>query len=61
MGFGKVYEEPSIEKALHKFKENEINKIYVISLYPHNAMATTVTTELETRNVAMNISPMTSN
>ena len=50
------YEEPSIEKALHKFKENEINKIYVISLYPHNAMATTVTTELETRNVAMSIS-----
>ena len=50
------YEEPSIEKALHKFKENEINKIYVISLYPHNAMATTVTTELETRNVAMNTS-----
>ena len=50
------YEEPSIEKALHKFKENEINKIYVISLYPHNAMATTVTTELETRNVAMNVS-----
>ena len=49
------YEEPSIEKALHKFKKNEINKIYVISLYPHNAMATTVTTELETRNVAMNI------
>ena len=50
------YEEPSIEKALYKFKENEINKIYVISLYPHNAMATTVTTELETRNVAMNVS-----
>ena len=50
------YEEPSIEKALHRFKENEINKIYVISLYPHNAMATTVTTELETRNVAMDIS-----
>ena len=50
------YEEPSIERALHKFKKNEINKIYVISLYPHNAMATTVTTELETRNVAMNVS-----
>ena len=50
------YEEPSIEKALHKFKKKEINKIYVISLYPHNAMATTVTTELETRNVAMNVS-----
>ena len=50
------YEEPSIEKALHKFKKSEINTIYVISLYPHNAMATTVTTELETRNVAMNVS-----
>ena len=50
------YEEPSIEKALHKFKKNDIKKIYVISLYPHNAMATTVTTELETRNVAMNVS-----
>ena len=50
------YEEPSIEKALHKFKKNEIKKIYVISLYPHNAMATTVTTELETRNVAMKVS-----
>ena len=50
------YEEPSIEKALNKFKENQINKIYVISLYPHNAMATTVTTELETRNVAMDSS-----
>ena len=50
------YEEPSIERALHKFKKNEINKIYVISLYPHNAMATTVTTELETKNVAMNVS-----
>ena len=50
------YEEPSIEKALHNFKNNEINKIYVISLYPHNAMATTVTTELETINVAMNLS-----
>ena len=54
--FAMRYEEPSIEKALHKFKKNEINKIYVISLYPHNAMATTVTTELETRNVAMNVS-----
>ena len=50
------YEEPSIEKALNKFKTNDINKIYVVSLYPHNAMATTVTTELETRALAMNVS-----
>ena len=49
------YEEPSIEQALNSFKRKGVNKIYVISLYPHNAMATTITTELETRNVAMNI------
>ena len=51
------YEEPSIEKALHSFKEQGIQKIYVISLYPHNALATTVTTELETILVANKISP----
>ena len=50
------YEEPSIEKALNNFKRKGVNKIYVISLYPHNAMATTITTELETRNVALNVS-----
>ena len=33
-----------------------ISKIYVISLYPHNAMATTITTELETRSVAQKVS-----
>ena len=49
------YEEPSIEQALNSFKRKGVNKIYVISLYPHNAMATTITTELETRNVAMNV------
>lgn len=54
--FAMRYEEPSIGKALNKFKNNNVNKVYVISLYPHNAMATTVTTELETRNVAMNVS-----
>ena len=50
------YEDPSIEKALVNFKSKGINKIIVISLYPHNAMATTITTEMETRNVANKIS-----
>ena len=50
------YEEPSIENALINLKNNGINKIYVISLYPHNAMATTITTELETRLVADKVS-----
>ena len=50
------YEEPSIENALINLKNRGINKIYVISLYPHNAMATTITTELETRTVANKVS-----
>ena len=50
------YEDPSIEKALVNFNSKGINKIIVISLYPHNAMATTVTTEMETRVVANEIS-----
>ena len=50
------YEEPSIENALINLKNNGKNRIYIISLYPHNAMATTLTTELETRIVANKIS-----
>ena len=50
------YEEPSIENALINLKNNGKNKIYIISLYPHNAMATTITTELETRIVANKVS-----
>ena len=50
------YEDPSIEKALVNFKSKGIYKIIVISLYPHNAMATTITTEMETRVVANKIS-----
>ena len=49
------YEDPSIENALINFKNKNVRKIYVVSLYPHNAMATTVTTELETLNVAESI------
>lgn len=49
------YEDPSIENALINFKNKKVRKIYVVSLYPHNAMATTVTTELETLNVAESI------
>ena len=38
------YEDPSIENALLNFKNKGIYKIIVISLYPHNALATTITT-----------------
>ena len=50
------YEDPSIENALLNFKSKGIYKIIVISLYPHNAMATTITTEIETRIVANKLS-----
>ena len=50
------YEDPSIENALLNFKSKGIYKIIVISLYPHNAMATTITTEIETRIVAYKLS-----
>ena len=50
------YEDPSIENALLNFKSKGLYKIIVISLYPHNAMATTITTEIETRIVANKLS-----
>ena len=56
VGYAMRYEDPSIEKALVNFKSKGIYNIIVISLYPHNAMATTITTEMETRIVANKIS-----
>ena len=50
------YEDPSIENALLNFKNKGIYKIIGISLYPHNALATTITTEMETRIVANKLS-----
>jgi len=50
------YEDPSIESALLNFKNKGIFDLIVISLYPHNAMATTITTEMETRIVAHKVS-----
>ena len=50
------YEDPSIENALLNFKKKGIFNLIVISLYPHNAMATTITTEMETRIVANKVS-----
>ena len=46
------YEEPSIKKALKILKNEGFNKLFVVPLYPHNAMATTMTTELEVRKIS---------
>ena len=50
------YEEPSIENALKSLKEEGCNKLFVVPLYPHNAMATTITTEIEVKRVAESLS-----
>ncbi len=49
------YEEPSIKEALEKLKNQGYKKLFVIPLYPHNAMATTITTEVEVRRIADNL------
>ncbi len=49
------YEEPSIKEALEKLKNQGCKKLFVITLYPHNAMATTITTEVEVRRIANNV------
>ena len=49
------YEEPSIENALINLKDQGCEKLFVVPLYPHNAMATTLTTEVEVRKIADNI------
>ena len=50
------YEEPSIKNALKSLKEEGCNKLFVVPLYPHNAMATTITTEMEVKRVAESLS-----
>ena len=50
------YEEPSIENALKSLREEGCNKLFVVPLYPHNAMATTITTEMEVKRVAESLS-----
>ena len=49
------YEEPSIENALINLKDQGCEKLFVVPLYPHNAMATTLTTEVEVKKIADNI------
>ena len=41
------YEEPSIKNALIELKNDGYNNIYAVPLYPHNAMATVLTTQVE--------------
>jgi ferrochelatase len=51
------YQEPSIENVIKKYKENNVEELTVISLYPHNAMSTTLSTELAVKEVVRRIYP----
>jgi len=51
------YEEPSIESALKNLESKGFNKIFVVALYPHNAMSTTITTQVEVDRIAKDIIP----
>jgi ferrochelatase len=51
------YQEPSIENVIEKYKENNVEELTVISLYPHNAMSTTLSTELAVKEVVRRIYP----
>lgn len=51
------YEDPGIDLALNNLKLKGFNKVYVVPLYPHNAMATTITTKVEVERLAKEIHP----
>ena len=51
------YEEPSIESALKNLESKGFNRIFVVALYPHNAMSTTITTQVEVDRIAKDIIP----
>jgi ferrochelatase len=51
------YQEPLIENVIEKYKENNVEELTVISLYPHNAMSTTLSTELAVKEVVRRIYP----
>ena len=47
------YQEPSIKNSILSFKENQINDVVILPLYPHNAMSTTHSTA-EAVNIIVN-------
>ena len=48
---GMRYGNPSIEKAIKKFKENEIDKLFLVSMFPQYAEATSGSTFTEVERV----------
>ena len=51
------YQFPSIKQAIEDFKKEKVSEIQVLSLYPHYAMSTTLSTALEVKRVVKEIYP----
>ena len=51
------YQEPSIKNIIEKYKENKVEDLTIISLYPHNAMSTTLSTELAVKEIVKKVYP----
>lgn len=49
------YQEPSIESYIKRLKNKGVKKLVVIPLYPHHAMSTTLSTELEFKRITEEI------
>ena len=51
------YQYPSIVEKIHYYKKNKIKELFVLPLYPHHAISTTLSTELEVKKIVKNIYP----
>ena len=51
------YQYPSIKQAIEKYKKNKVDQVIFLPLYPHNAISTTLSTELEVKKIVENIYP----
>ena len=51
------YQNPSIRQAIMQLKDNQEKHVVVLPLYPHNAQATTLTTELEVKKQIKEVYP----
>ena len=55
--FAMRYQNPSILNSIKKYKDNNITKVTIIPLYPHNAISTTLSTELEIKKIVKKVFP----
>ena len=51
------YQQPSITNTIIRYKNEGIKKLTVLPLYPHNAISTTLSTEIEIKKIINNIYP----